>query len=176
MSNNKERNENSAGQEGTDLPEGFTLSMAFMDCLPVLFFALSVGVLSGRLDSVLFRIGAAAVIAAGAMKAGWKFVLALAKRDVPFLSRQMRYVMPAGFVLMLLGLLVDRKGWSVSGVWHTIWTFPAIVFFLLGALGIVFMVYYSGKFDRRNARANWIEQGTNAAAQLCFLLGIIFCG
>lgn len=63
-------------------PTGFTLSMALMDTLPVLFFSVSIGVLSARFGSALFLAGAILVILAGIMKVLWKFLLATVKRDV----------------------------------------------------------------------------------------------
>ena len=47
------------------MPEGFTLSMALVDCLPVLFFSISSAILATRLDSGLFRTGVLLVILAG---------------------------------------------------------------------------------------------------------------
>lgn len=153
--------------------EGFTLSMALMDCLPVLFFSISVGVLGARFGSALFFAGAALVILAGALKVSWKFVLALAHRDVPVLSRQMRYLMPAGFVLMLCALVLQRDRWSPAAVLSAALSLPALVFFLLGIAGIVCMTWFAGHADRKDAKANWKEQGVNSLAQLCFLIGIL---
>ena len=116
--------ERSMEQQGNDtkqdsrktIPDGFTLGMAMMDCLPVIFFSIGAAVLASRFESPLFHFGILLVILAGALKAGWKFVLALAKKDVPFLSRQMRYLMPAGFASAVAGLLVDRSRWSIASV------------------------------------------------------------
>ena len=69
------------------IPEGFTLSMALMDCLPVAFFCVGAGVLATRFDSTLFHVGVALVVLAGSLKVCWKLVLSLARRDVRFLNR-----------------------------------------------------------------------------------------
>lgn len=156
-----------------DIPEGFTLSMAFMDCLPVLFFSISAGILSSRFDSTLFLIGAVIVITAGVLKVCWKFMLALFRKDISFLNKQMRYLMPLGFILMSGGLIIDHNNWSVSMVMNHILTFPSWLFFLTGIAGMICMSYYAKHLDGRNAENNWKEQGVNALSQLCFMLGIL---
>ncbi|MDD6258741.1 MAG: hypothetical protein PUA69_05770 [Erysipelotrichaceae bacterium] len=156
-----------------DIPEGFTLSMAFMDCLPVLFFSISAGILSSRFDSVLFLTGAVIVIIAGALKVCWKFILALLKKDISFFNKQMRYLMPLGFLLMISGLIINQDKWSLSIVIKHILSFPSWLFFLTGIAGMICMSYYAKHLDGRNAKNNWKEQGVNALAQLCFMIGIL---
>lgn len=155
------------------VPEGFTLSMALVDCLPVLFFSISSAILATRLDSRLFRTGVLLVILAGALKAGWKFVIALQHRDLRFLNRQMRYLMPAGFLLVILALIVDRGRWSIAAVIRHMTNVPALFLFLTGAAGLGLMVWFAKKKDRRDAKANWKEQITNSIAQFCIMLGIL---
>lgn len=147
--------------------------MAVTDMLPVLFFSISVAVLSGRIESVLFLAGAALVITAGTLKVLWKFVLALGKKDVPFLNRQLRYLMPAGFALLAAGLIVDRDCWSAKAAMEYIFSFPAGIFFLLAAVGIGCMIWFAGHLNGRDARSNWIEQGTNALTQFFLMMGIV---
>lgn len=155
------------------IPEGFTLSMAVMDCLPVLFFSIGISVLSLRFDSMLFRIGAFCIILAGSLKVLWKFVLALGRRDIPFLNRQMKYLMPTGFLLLLLSLALDHDKWSIRTVWVSVTGMPAILFWLLGIVGITCMVWFAKHLDGRDAKANWKEQGVNSLAQMCFMLAIL---
>lgn len=169
----KEKNPNAKEPSSTQpLPKGFTLPMALVDCLPVLFFCLGSGILAYRFDSILFRIGILLVILAGAMKAGWKFVIALLHKDLRFLNRQMRYLMPIGFLLMLLALFVDRSRWSIKAVLSHITHFPSLFFFLLGFLGILFLIWLARHQNNRDAKANWKEQIVNSFSQGCFLLGI----
>lgn len=156
-----------------EIPEGFTLSMAFMDTLPVIFFSLSAAVLALRFRSILFLAGAVLVILAGALKASWKFVLACAGRDISFLSRQMRYTMPAGFLLMILSLITDSGKWTPHAVLRHVVSFPSWAFFILAAVGIGFMVWFARTLNDRDARSNWIEQGVNTLAQLFIFLGIL---
>lgn len=154
-------------------PSGFTLPMALMDMLPVLFFSVSVGVLSLRFDSVLFLIGAVLVILAGAMKVFWKLLLAIVKKDVRIFNRQMRFLMPTGFILTITGLIVDHEAWSLQAIAAHIFSFPSIIFFILALAGIVCMIYFARHFDQMDAKSNWIEQGTNALTQFLFMMGIL---
>lgn len=155
------------------VPEGFSLAMALVDCLPVLFFSISSVILASRFDSTIFRVGVAIVILAGALKAGWKFVIALLHKDVSILSRQMRFLMPAGSLLVLVSLFVDRGRWSFEAVVGHILHMPALVFFLCGAAGIVAMIRFARSRNSRNAKQNWKEQIVNSFSQFCIMLGIL---
>ncbi len=152
---------------------GFTLSMAIVDCLPVLFFCVSSGILAYRFDSILFRIGITLVILAGALKAGWKFVIALMHRDIPFLSRQIRYLMPVGFILMISALFIDHSRWSIDIVIRHLTHIPAVFFFILGVLGLIFLAWLAKSQNNRDAKANWKEQIINSFSQCCIMLGIL---
>lgn len=157
------------------VPKGFTVELASIDALPVLFFSGSAAMLSIRFPSVLFRIGALLVILAGALKVSWKYVIALAHRNIRFLNRQMRYLMPAGFLFMALALFIDRKKWNPSLLVSKVISFPSIIFFIAGAAGIICMSAYTHIFTGTDARANWIMQWTNTVAQACIFLGILLC-
>ena len=110
----------------------FTLSLALVDALPVLFFG-----------------GAAAILGA-----------------------QLRYVMPAGFLLMMLGgFFAERE--TLRTLLHAAARLPSAAFFALTIVGMIAMVVCAKKFDRFDVRANWIEQGINAAAQACALIGAL---
>lgn len=154
------------------LPEGFTLAMAIMDCLPILFFSLASGILAYRFHSIPFRFGILLVILAGSMKAGWKFVIALGHKDLPFLNRQMRYLMPIGFLLMLLALIIDRDRWSIAAVLRHVTRMPSLLFFLLAILGIFCLIWLGKHQNNRSAKANWKEQAVNSFSQACFLIAI----
>ncbi len=156
------------------VPEGFSLTMAWMDCLPVLFFSISAGILALRFPSVLFRTGTILVILAGALKTAWKFVIALKKKDLPFLNHQMRLFMPGGFALTILALFIDRSRWSAAAVWHHMTALPSLIFFLAGMSGVLIMFWFARHLNSRDASANWREQMVNGITQLCILLGILF--
>ena len=134
-----------AHEEGREdsVPEGFTLLMALLDCVPVAFFCIGAGVLATRFDSTLFRVGIALVVLAGALKVSWKLVIALARRDVRFLNRQMRYLMPVGFALTLASLAVDRARWSPAAVLRHATSLPSLPLLVAGIAGMLLMSWFA---------------------------------
>lgn len=157
------------------IPQGFTLSMALMDSLPVIFFGGSLLTVCTIFHSLLFLIGSLLVFAGGFGKALWKLLIALKQKNVWFLNRQMRYVMPTGGILILVSLIADHSQISLVGMWKAFTSMPALIFFLIGIAGIILMIYFAGHMDSGDAKANWYEQGTNAVAQLCIFLGLLCC-
>lgn len=155
------------------VPEGFTLSMALMDSLPVLFFGASMLTIGTMFHSLLFLTGALLVLAGGLGKVLWKLIIAINHKNVWFLNRQMRYVMPVGGILILLSLFADRDQISLTGMWHAFISMPALIFFLIGIAGIMTMIYFAGHLDSGDAKSNWYEQGINAIAQLSIFLGLL---
>lgn len=159
---------------GNGVPEGFTLSLALVDALPVAFFC-AAAVLAGlEIDSVLFTVGAVVAAIGGAGKVCWKFVLALGRRDVRILSRQMHVTMPVGFLIMIAGAIL--AGASTAALAGRICTLPSAVFAvawvaLMGAMG-----YFAGHRDQTDARSNWVEQLVNTAGQACLLAAVALAG
>ena len=51
--------------------------------------------------------------------------------------------------------------------------FPACLFFLAGALGMVLMTVFAFRMDSSDPRVNWTEQIVNGLAQLCFFIGLL---
>ena len=151
---------------------GFTLSLALADALPVLFFGVAAVVLGLKLKSALFFLGAVVCLLAGAGKVLWKRLLARRGKDVRLLGAQLRYLMPAGFALMIAGaFLADRA--VVKALWRAARSLPSAAFFAAGIVGLAAMIVCAKKFDRRDVRGNWIEQCINAAAQGCVMLGAL---
>lgn len=150
----------------------FTLAIAAVDALPVLFFGVAAAVLGVKLKSAVFIVGAALCLLAGAGKVVWKLLIALKGKDVAFLGAQLRYVMPLGFVLMIVGaLLADRE--TVRALLGAAVRLPSAALFALTVVGLIAMIVCAKKFDRHDVRGNWIEQGINAAAQACAMLGVL---
>jgi hypothetical protein len=152
--------------------EGYSLPLVLVDLAPVLLFALSAGIVARRFSSRLFSIGICLVIAAGLLKVIWKLIVTVSHRDIRILSRQLRYLMPAGFFLTLIGILVKFRRISWSALFAGILSFPAVLFFILGLIGICFMVSFARKAGETTSEV-WKEELTNSAAQLMFLIGIL---
>ena len=140
--------------------EDFPLSLAFFDALPVLFFCCAVLVIGMRYRDPLFLAGSVLCTLAGVGKVTWKIIIAGTRRDIVWMNRQLRVVMPVGFVLILAGLFTGGADWTA--VRQMIFSFPA---------GLSFAV----RLDGTKVRNNWIEQITNAIAQGCLLIGVLLC-
>ena len=139
------------------VPEGFSVVMALVDLIPVVFFGLS-AVRVGRLfQSALFVTGALICLFSGVVKVLWKLIAAVSRRNIWPMFVQMRIFMPVGFLLLLAALIAGR----------------ACVFFALGALGMVCMCVFARRLDSGDPRANWLEQGVNALAQICIYIGLL---
>ena len=90
------------------VPEGFSVVMALVDLIPVVFFGLS-AVRVGRLfQSALFVTGALICLLSGVVKVLWKLIAAVSLRNIWPMFVQMRIFMPVGFLLLLAALIAGR--------------------------------------------------------------------
>lgn len=151
--------------------EGFTLSLALVDALPVALFCLSAVTLGSRLESPLFVVGAVVAFVGGAGKVLWKLLIAVVHRNMRWLSRQMRFVMPVGFALMVVGLAL-RAG-ELPALLGGLMRLPSLVFLLAWLVCMVAMGYFAGHRQQDDARDNWVEQGVNALGQACLLAALL---
>ena len=156
------------------IPENFTLSLALVVALPVLFFGGSMILIGLLFGSPLFLIGAAFCFWAGAAKVLWKIVVVTKEKHVWWMFLQMRIVMPIGFVLMILAVILNRNAINLSAVLAAVVSLPSVLFFAVGAIGMVLMGVFAAKLDSADVRSNWIEQLTNAIAQASVFAGILF--
>ena len=142
------------------IPEGFSAPMAFVDLLPVVFFGLS-AVKEGN----LFH--------SGLFVAGWKLIAAVSQRNIWPMFVQMRVLMPVGFLTMFAALIVDRAGLNGEAMLAKLSGFPACLFFLAGALGMILMLVFAFRMDSSDPKVNWMEQTVNSLAQICFFIGLM---
>lgn len=160
-----------ASQGEAPVPEGFTLTLALVDAVPVLMFCAAAIAFGARLKSALFVAGAALAFLGGAGKVSWKLVIALARRNIPALSRQMRVTMPLGFVLMIAGVALE--GADALALLGELAALPSLVFLIAWVLCMCLMGYFAGHRDQADVRSNWIEQGVNALGQTCLLIAVL---
>lgn len=146
------------------IPEGFSAPMAFVDLLPVVFFGLSAVKAGNLFHSGLFVAGAVVCLLSGVVRVGWKLIAAVSQRNIWPMFVQMRVLMPVGFLTMFAALIVDRAG--LSG-------FPACLFFLAGALGMILMLVFAFRMDSSDPKVDWMEQTVNSLAQICFFIGLM---
>ena len=156
------------------IPDNFTVGLAIFDFMPVLFFIISAVVLSLYLPGPCFIIGTLICFISGLLKVIWKIIVAVKKKNVWPLFLQMRILMPVGFLVMIIGVIVNYKAISLQNILHNISTMPSLVFFILWILGMIAMTICAFVLDSSNVKHNLIEQGINTVAQFCLLLGLIF--
>lgn len=143
-------------------PQGFPLSLALVDAVPVVLFSVSCLSISRLFSSRLFLWGAALSALAGWGKVLWKLLVAAFSRNIPILNRQMKVLMPLGFLMMLCSLIVDRSMVSLGGILRAVTAFPALVFFLLFLVGMTVMGVFAKTLDSNDVHSNWVEQLTTA--------------
>lgn len=155
------------------VPDDFTLSLALVDALPVLLFGVNCIIIGSLFSSPLFILGAALCVLGGAGKVLWKIIVVIKKRNVWFLFVQMRILMPIGFLMMVAALIARHSELSLAAIWAGLTSMPAGIFFALGVLGMILMSLFAVKLNNSDLKANWIEQLTNGASQLAFLIGLL---
>ena len=154
--------------------QGFTLGLALMDAVPVIAFGIDMALLAKPLQSKLFLIGAVISLFAGTCMVIYKLLLATIKKEVPWLKKMMPIGMSLGWVLMIVGLIINRSKINLPAIWKAVSTVPASIFFLFGiAFFVAFIIYFKTKFNADSAKDNWIEEILNAGTQVCILIGVI---
>ena len=170
----EERMSNKPKMTKDTIPENFTLSLALVDALPVLFFGGSM-ILTGLLfGKPLFLFGAALCFWAGAAKVLWKIIVVTRRKNIWWLFLQMRTVMPLGFALMIFAVILNRNVINLPVIFTAVTSFPSAIFFAAGVTGMVLMGVFAAKLNSADVRSNWIEQLTNAIAQAAIFTGILF--
>ena len=155
------------------IPEGFSVPMALVDLIPVVFFGLSAVKAGSLFHSTPFMAGAVICLLSGVVKVGWKLIAAVSQRNIWPMFVQMRILMPVGFLAMLTALVVDRAGLNGKAMLTGLTGFPACIFFLMGAFGMVLMTVFAFRIDSSDPKVNWTEQIVNGLAQLCFFIGLL---
>ena len=153
--------------------EGFTLSLALVDAIPVLFFGTSMILVAAKFNSPLFIVGAIISTLAGCCKVAWKMILGIWKKDVCWLNKPFVPMQATGFMLMLVSFVIGFGKINWSGLLAAVTEFPAVAFFVLWVAMMGTMSWYrKNKFDN-SAKANWAAQIINCVAQGALLLGIL---
>jgi hypothetical protein len=157
----------------TDRYDNFTLSLALVDMIPVIFFGLTCLQISRAFGNTVFLAGSILTLAGGLCKVLWKLLLATAKRDYRFLNRPLFIIlMPAGFLLMLIAFVTNAGSIGWNRIMASVMSFPAGFFFLAGAVGLFSMTVFFKVHDKTDIRNNWIEQLTNSFSQAMFFIGV----
>lgn len=155
------------------VPTDFSLSLALFDGLPVLFFAGSMIVISFLFSSKLFLVGSLLCLFAGLSKVIWKIIVVLKKKNIWFLFIQMRITMPIGLLLMVISVITNKNSINYGLIKNSILSLPSLIFFIIGVVGMIMMLVFGFVLDGSKKKNNWIEQITNAVAQLSFFIGLL---
>lgn len=153
------------------IPDDFTLTLALVDGLPVLFFAGSMILISLMFRNKLFLFGALLCLFAGLSKVFWKIIVVLRRKNIWFLFLQMRITMPIGMIMILSSLFIEKI--EIKILLSYLLSFPSNVFFTIGMLLMLAMLVFAFTLDNSKKSNNWIEQITNIIAQLSFFIGIL---
>ena len=151
----------------------YTLGLALFDTVPVLLFLLTgvtVFLISG---SRIFLAGVIASFIGGSSKVIWKLIVVIKGEDRSSLTRVFHIMLPAGFGLMLLAVIVGivsdlTKGpvpggrGTISGICEAFSMMPAALFFIAGIAGMCLMGYLGSHMDD-SAGSAWNEEIINTA-------------
>ena len=148
------------------VPEGFTLSLAMVDFIPVFAFFLTIIIITKKTYfNYLIIMGGFICFISGFIKVLWKLIVILEKKNVWWMFVQIRILMPIGFSMFLIGFISGWKNFSNS-FYNS--SFYCRFFFSLWVIGMSLMSAFAAKLDSSDPKANWIEQITNSISQ-CFL-------
>ena len=115
--------------ENANKYDGYNLSLALVDALPVIFFLIGGLLLFRIFPSKWFILGISLSTLAGAGKVLWKILL-IRKIDFSGLNRQFRFLMPAGFGFLLFSMLLNMHAINWNGIGRAVTSFPSLFFFL----------------------------------------------
>ena len=155
------------------VPKNFTLSLVIVDAIPVVFFCLSILLITTKFKSKLFILGAILVAFAGLAKVLWKFIVVLFKKNIWFLFIQMRITMPIGLVLIIISLIINKDIISFPSIVNSVLSFPSVIFFVIGIIGMILMLIFGFTLDNKKLKNNWLEQIVNCIAQISFFIGLL---
>ena len=152
------------------VPEGFTLSLAIVDAIPVLLFAVAIIILGVKAAfSPLIMLGGFLIFLGGAIKVLWKVIVATKQKNVYWMYKQMGPVMGIGFLLLIIGCIVSRSALKAAfaGIGVASIVLFALWFVCMGLMGV-----FASKLDSSDPKSNWIEQCTNGVGELCLCLAL----
>ena len=115
--------------ENANKYDGYNLSLALVDALPVIFFLIGGLLLFRIFPSKCFILGISLSTLAGAGKVLWKILL-VRKINWFWLNRQFRFLIPAGFGLLLFSILLNVHVINWNGIGRAVTSFPSLFFFL----------------------------------------------
>lgn len=150
----------------------YTIGLALFDAVPVLLFLMSGLVIYALYDSPVLLAGVMASFLGGFSKVIWKMLIVIKNKDYTILTKAFHYLLPGGFALMLLSLLLRAGHGALGSFWRAFTTMPPLIFFIAGFCGMFVMGLLGKKMDH-SARSDWYEEMANTIAQTFILIGMI---
>ena len=153
--------------------EGFTVSMALVDAIPVLLFAASATILGSRFDSPLFITAVILMTLNSIRKVLWKLILGIKKKDISAFNKYFLPIQMTCMLLMIVSVVLGHKNIVWAGVLTQITSMPNMIFYILFFIMMIVMIWHKKVKFKNTAKDNWTAQFINMAAQLFLLLGLI---
>ena len=155
--------------------EGFTVALALVDAVPVLFFGASMILIAAGFSSPLFMIGAVLSTLAGCCKVAWKLILGTSKKDVKWLNKCFGPLMGTGWLLILVSFIAGFKKINWSSVGAAVTGMPSLLLFIIWIAMMAAMVWYKKThFKNEDAKKNWTAQIINCIGQAALFFAILF--
>ena len=155
------------------IPQDFTIKLALVDFMPVLFFALAAIMISLSINSIILSIGAIICFLSGLFKVIWKIIVAVKRKNIWPLFIQMRIFMPIGFLIMIIGFIVYCINNDSSIFFNSLLNPVTIIFLIIGFIGMILMIVFAVKLNSEDSKSNWIEQLVNGFSQLSFFIAFL---
>ena len=125
--------------------ENFTIKLALVDAIPVIFFLLNTLCIQTIFKSYLFCLGVFICVLLGCCKVLWKILIALKKKNRMILSKQMRFLIPLGFFMILLSFYIDRKLIDFNIILSIVRVPYVYGLFIFGFIGLIIMMILAKK-------------------------------
>ena len=155
----------------------YPISLAILDVVPVLLFVAAMLILTKKVQTSIFFVGAAITAVGGIMQVLWKFLIATARKNVPILHSQFPFTMLLGFLLMAVAILVFRKNIDWLLIKEILFHFPCSFFLALIIICFILMIILSFTPCMKDVQSQWLEecvnivfQGSVLACSLCIVI------
>ncbi len=169
-----------AAKEQVDEMEGFTVGLALLDAVPVLFFSFTGIIIGLAASSPIILIGAVLCVLGGLCKVIWKLLLGLGKGNFQALNKAFIPFMGVGFLVYVGGIVYAfvKGALNAKTIAKKMAKFPSNILLaigagLMGAMGKVKNAQSRDDFNK-DAKKNWLAECVNGSAQLCIFLAVLF--
>jgi len=157
------------------LPD-FSLSLALVDALPVIFFFLSSLSIAKELKKIhslgglLFNIGGILAYLGGFFQVLWKLIIALFNKDIYIFHSQIKYLLPLGFIFIIISLIVSHSTINWKKLITKLLSMPCLIFVVIIMFCNLLMISFLFTMNQLNTKSHWKEECVNVIFQGSFLI------